>query len=44
MIAIKGWPAQPSLMELASLLASQETQTRQMDGVTLKNEDEGLYD
>lgn len=41
--AIRGWPTQPSLVELENLLANQETLTRQMSGVSLKNEEEALF-
>ena len=39
---IRGWPTQPSLVELESLLATQETLDKQMSGVTLRNEEEAL--
>lgn len=40
MATIRGWSTQPSLVELESLLANQETLTKQMARVTLKNESE----
>ncbi|XP_028059587.1 uncharacterized protein LOC114263287 [Camellia sinensis] len=40
MAAVGGWSTQPSLVALDSLLANQETLTKQMARVTLKNESE----
>ena len=34
--AIRGWPIQPSLIELENLLANQESLCKQMVGVSLK--------
>ena len=42
-IAVQGWPTQPSLVELENLLAGQEAMARQMGGLTLKEEEEALY-
>ena len=39
-IAIRGWPTQPTLVELENLLANQESLCKQMIGVKLKNEEE----
>ena len=41
--AIRGWPTQPSLVELENLLANQESLTKQMSGVSLKNEEDALF-
>ena len=43
MTAIKGWPTQPSLVELESLLANQEALAKQMTGVTMKDEEQALF-
>ncbi|KAI3500109.1 hypothetical protein L1887_35925 [Cichorium endivia] len=42
-IAVQGWPIQPSLVEFENLLASQEAMANQMGNITLKSEDEALY-
>ena len=42
-IAVQGWPTQPSLVEFKNLLASQEVRAKQMGGITLKGEEETLY-
>ncbi|KAJ9565416.1 hypothetical protein OSB04_001382 [Centaurea solstitialis] len=42
-IAVQGWPVQPSLVEFENLLASQEAMAKQMSGITLKSEEEALY-
>ena len=42
-IAVQRWPAQPSVAEVENLLASQEAMTKQMGGITLKDEEEALY-
>ena len=42
-IAVQGWPTQPSLVEFENLLASQETMAKQMGDITLKGEEEALY-
>jgi hypothetical protein len=41
--AVKGWPTQPSLVELENLLANQEKLAKQMGGVTIKEEEEALF-
>lgn len=41
--AVHGWPTQPSIEELESLLANQESLNKQMAGVSLKNEEEALF-
>ena len=41
--AIRGWPTQPTLIELENLLANQESLCKQMAGVSVKNEEEALY-
>lgn len=43
MTAIRGWPTQPSLTELESLLANQETLAKQMAGISVKDEEEALF-
>lgn len=43
MTAIRGWPTQPSPLELESLLANQETMARQMASVSVKDEEEALF-
>lgn len=40
MVAIRGWSNQPSLVELESLLANQETLVKQMVGAKIKNDEE----
>ncbi|KAL0287179.1 UNVERIFIED_CONTAM: hypothetical protein Sangu_2704900 [Sesamum angustifolium] len=42
-VAVQGWPTQPSLVEFKNLLASQEALAKQMGGVSLKNYEEALY-
>ena len=42
-IAVQGWPTQPSFEEFENLLASQEVMAKQMGGITLKSEEEALY-
>lgn len=39
MATMRGWTKQPSLLELENLLANQETLVKQLDGITLKEED-----
>ncbi|XP_068645268.1 uncharacterized protein [Aristolochia californica] len=41
--AVQGWPTQPSLVEFDNLLAGQEVLAKQMEGVSLKGEEEVLY-
>ena len=41
--AVQGWPTQPSLVEFENLLADQEALAKQMEGVSLRGEDEALY-
>ncbi|KAL4272543.1 hypothetical protein GQ457_13G024990 [Hibiscus cannabinus] len=41
--AVRGWPTQPSLVELENLLANQEELAKQMSGVVIKDEDEALF-
>ncbi|KAL0352257.1 UNVERIFIED_CONTAM: hypothetical protein Scaly_1614400 [Sesamum calycinum] len=42
-VAVQGWPTQPSLVEFENLLAGQEALAKQMGGVSLKNYEEALY-
>ena len=42
-IAVQGWTTQPSLVEFENLLACQEAMTKQIEGITLKGEEETLY-
>ena len=42
-LAIQGWPVQPSLVELENLLTNQEALVKQMVGVSLKSEKEALF-
>ncbi|KAL0374947.1 UNVERIFIED_CONTAM: hypothetical protein Sradi_3410400 [Sesamum radiatum] len=42
-VAVQGWPTQPSLVEFENLLAGQEALAKQMGGVSLKNDEEALY-
>jgi hypothetical protein len=42
-VAVQGWPVQPSLVELENLLADQEAMVKQMIGVSLKSEEEALF-
>ncbi|XP_057997554.1 uncharacterized protein LOC131176526 [Hevea brasiliensis] len=42
-VAVQGWPNQPSLVEFENLLAGQEAMAKQMGGVSLKGEEEALY-
>ncbi|GMI95722.1 hypothetical protein HRI_003241500 [Hibiscus trionum] len=41
--AVRGWPTQPSLVELENLLANQEELAKQMNDVTIKDEEEALF-
>ncbi|KAK2998581.1 hypothetical protein RJ639_023105 [Escallonia herrerae] len=41
--AIQGWPSQPSLLELESLLANQESLAKQMAGLSVKDNEEALF-
>lgn len=41
--AVRGWPTQPSLLELESLLVNQESLSKQMAKVSLKTEEEALF-
>ena len=41
--AIQGWPTQPTILELESLLTNQESLEKQMAGVTLKETEEALF-
>ncbi|GAV86072.1 zf-CCHC domain-containing protein/UBN2 domain-containing protein [Cephalotus follicularis] len=41
--AIQGWPTQPSLIELESLLANQESLAKQMAGLSVKDNEEALF-
>ncbi|GAV76785.1 UBN2 domain-containing protein, partial [Cephalotus follicularis] len=41
--AIQGWHVQPSLLELESLLANQESLAKQMAGVSMKPNEEVLF-
>lgn len=43
MTAIRRWPTQPSLTELESLLANQETLAKQMAGISVKDKEEALF-
>ena len=43
MTTIRGWPTQPSLVELESLLANQEALAKQMARVTVKDEQQALF-
>ncbi|GJN25187.1 hypothetical protein PR202_gb12983 [Eleusine coracana subsp. coracana] len=38
--AVRGWPTQPTLVELENLLANQEALAKQMGNITLKESDE----
>ena len=40
MAAVRGWPTQPSLVELENLLANQEALAKEMGKITLKEQDE----
>ena len=42
-MAIRGWPTQPTLVELENLLANQETLMKQMSGVSINNSEEALF-
>ena len=42
-LAVQGWPVQPSLVELENLLTNQEALVKQMVGVSLKSENEALF-
>ena len=41
--AIRGWPTQPSLVELENLLANQEELANKMGSITMKEEEEALF-
>nr|CAD1834390.1 unnamed protein product [Ananas comosus var. bracteatus] len=41
--AVRGWPTQPTLVELENLLANQEALAKQMAAVSMKNEEEALF-
>ncbi|KAJ4980253.1 hypothetical protein NE237_031090 [Protea cynaroides] len=41
--ATQGWPTQPTLLELESLLANQESLAKQMAGLTVKENEEALF-
>lgn len=43
MTVVRGWPTQPSLVELENMLANQEALAKQMSGVTIKDEYEALF-
>ncbi|GJN07117.1 hypothetical protein PR202_ga24915 [Eleusine coracana subsp. coracana] len=40
---VRGWPTQPSLVELENLLTNQEELAKQMGRITLKEEEEALF-
>ncbi|XP_062081475.1 uncharacterized protein LOC133786589 [Humulus lupulus] len=42
-VAIQGWPTQPSLVEFENLLVGQEAMAKKMGGVALKSEEEVFY-
>lgn len=42
-VAIQGWPIQPSFVELENLLANQEVLVKQMARVSYKSEKEALF-
>ncbi|KAE8655260.1 tir-nbs resistance protein [Hibiscus syriacus] len=42
-VAVQGWPTQPSLVEFENFLAGQKAMANQMEGVSLKGEEEALY-
>lgn len=42
-VAVQGWPIQPTLVEFENLLASQEAMAKQMGGVSLKGDEKALY-
>ena len=41
--AIRGWPTQPSLVELENLLANQEELAKKMGTITIKEQEEALF-
>jgi len=41
--AIRGWPTQPSLVELENLLANQEELANKTGSITVKEEEKVLY-
>jgi hypothetical protein len=41
--AVRGWPNQPSLVELENLLVNQEELAKQMGSITEKEEEEALF-
>ncbi|GMJ06793.1 hypothetical protein HRI_004348500 [Hibiscus trionum] len=42
-VAVRGWPTQPSLVELENPLANQEALAKQMSEVIIKYEEEALF-
>jgi len=40
---IRGWPTQPSLVELENLLANQEELAKKMGTITIKEQEETLF-
>jgi hypothetical protein len=42
-VAMRGWPNQPSLVELENLLVNQEELAKQMGSITEKEEEEALF-
>ncbi|KAJ4972418.1 hypothetical protein NE237_005517 [Protea cynaroides] len=42
-IATQGWPTQPTLLELESLLANQESLAKQMAGLSVKENEEAFF-
>jgi hypothetical protein len=43
MAAVRGWPTQPTLLELENLLINQESLARQMAGLSIKESEEALF-
>ena len=41
--AVRGWPTQPSLVELKNLLTNQEELAKQMESIIVKKEEEALF-
>ena len=41
--AVRGWPTQPSLVELENLLVNQEELAKQMGSITIKEEEDALF-